>query len=604
MAGKVHFDCFEVDLDSGQLYKRGARVKLREKSFQVLASLLEHPGEVVTREELYRRLWREEVFVDFDNNLNAAIARLREALNDCADDPRFIETLPKHGYRFLGSVSCRMFPGRAPTTRLLVLPLVNLSGDQAEEYFSDAMTDEIITALANLAPEHLAVIARTTAMHYKGSHKDIARIARELNVDYVLEGSVRRNHDQVSINAQLIQASDQTHVFARGYNAEMHDIFELHNCITGDLALHIPTIVQAKREGADLPEHIRKRPTEDLAAYNQYIKGRYEMWKMTPEAMREAMRHFEAALMHDPRFALACNSLAELYWYLGLFGYAPSRETDRIGRSYVLRSLDADSSLADAHALLSFYPAKRDCPNEIDYYDWAEIQKEVALARKLDPTSCLVRLRHAMVLAELGKPEEAVAELELMLESDPLSLDARSWLTVMLYLSRRFDRAVEQARRNIEMEPEYFVPYDVAGQVYVSMKSFDESVAAFQKSIDHCPDLPMLQGWLGLALGLGGHTAEARTVLKHVRSIARERYVPPTCFAWIHLGLGDIDEAFVWLERAIDAPDRMIEPIKTYPFLDPLRADPRFTALLRKMNLEIQDQPEMHAEGLKRTSVF
>jgi len=282
MAGKVHFDCFEVDLDSGQLYKRGVRVKLREKSFQVLASLLEHPGEVVTREELYRRLWREEVFVDFDNNLNAAIARLREALSDSADYPRFIETLPRHGYRFLTGVSAAIqdkASAPARRNRLLVLPFVNLSGDQSEEYFSDAMTDEMITALANLAPEELSVIARTTAMHYKGSHKDIARIARELNVDYVLEGSVRRNHDQVSINAQLIRASDQTHVFARGYNAEMHDIFELHNCITGDLALHIPTIVQAKREGADLPEHIRKKPTEDLAAYNQYMKGRYEMWK-------------------------------------------------------------------------------------------------------------------------------------------------------------------------------------------------------------------------------------------------------------------------------------------------------------------------------------
>ncbi len=589
MAGRVHFDCFEVDLDSGQLYKRGARVKLREKSFQVLASLLEHPGEVVTREELYRCLWREEVFVDFDNNLNAAIARLREALNDSADHPHFIETLPRHGYRFLACISDvtpATVGNSAQRNRLLVLPFVNLSGDQSEEYFSDAMTDEVITALANLAPDHLAVIARTTAMHYKRSHKDVARIARELHVDYVLEGSVRRNYDQVSINAQLIQASDQTHVFARGYNGEMRDIFDLHNSIAGDLAQHFPTIAKAMRDGVTRPDPVRRKPTEDLAAYNQYIKGRYEMWKMTPAATREAMRHFEAALAHDPMFALACNSLAELYWYLGLFGYAPSRETDRIGRSYVLRSLDADYSSADAHALLSFYPAKRDCPNEIDYYDWAEIQKEVALARKLDSTSCLVRLRHAMVMAELGKPEEAVAELELMLESDPLSLDARSWLTVMLYLSRRFDQALEQARRNIELEPDYFVPYDVAGQVYVSMQRFADSTDSFQKAVELSPDLPMLRGWLGLSLGLGGHTAEARAVLDHVRSIASKRYVAPTCFAWIHLGLGEINDAFIWLERAIDAPDRMIEPIKTYPFLDPLRADPRFKALLRKMNLE------------------
>lgn len=589
MAGRVHFDCFEVDLDSGQLYKRGVRVPLREKSFQVLASLLEHPGEVVTREELYRRLWQEEVFVDFDNNLNAAIARLREALSDSVDRPRFIETLPKHGYRFLRTVSetprpeARTTPSR---TRLVVLPFINLSGDPSQEYFSDALTDEVITALANLAPRRLAVIARTTAMRYKGSHKDVARIGRELNVDYVVEGSVRRNQDHVSINVQLIQTRDQTHLFAQQYIAEMHDIFNLNSRIAEALARGIPTMADAMRHGLIRPECVQRKPTEDLAAYNQYIKGRYEMWKMTPEATKEAMRHFEAALAQDPTLAPACNSLAELYWYQGLFGYAPSRVTDRVGRSYVLRSLEVDSASPDAHALLSLYPAKRDCPGEIDYYDWEQIQKEVTKARTLDPTSRLVRLRYAMVQAELGRPEEAVEELELMLESDPLSLDARSWLSVMLYLSRKFDQALEQARRNMEMEPEYFVTYDVAGQVYLSMRRFEESAATFQRAIELCPNLPTLRGWLGLSLGLGGHTAEARAVLDYIRSIACERYVSPTCFGWIHLGLGDIDEAFIWLERAIDAPDRMIEPIMTYPFLDPLRGDPRFAALLRKMNLE------------------
>ncbi|MGA8865605.1 MAG: winged helix-turn-helix domain-containing protein, partial [Candidatus Sulfotelmatobacter sp.] len=213
MPNMVRFAGYEVDLSAGQLYKHGVKISLREKSFQVLVSLLEHPREVVTREDLRRQLWRDGVFVDFDNNLNTAIARLREALCDSADHPRLIETLPKRGYRFLESVSeLPLTPEKrtAKRARLIVLPFVNLSGDPAEECFSEAMTDEIITEFARLAPEQLAVIARTTAMHYKGSQKDVARIGRELGVDYVVEGSVRRMEDQAGVNVQLIQVSDQT----------------------------------------------------------------------------------------------------------------------------------------------------------------------------------------------------------------------------------------------------------------------------------------------------------------------------------------------------------------------------------------------------------
>lgn len=202
MPNLVRFGYYEVDLCAGQLLRHGMKVRLRDQSFQVLAALLEHPGEVVTREELRRRLWHEEVFVDFDNNLNAAVGHLREALNDSADDPHFIETLPKRGYRFLGTVSeppLSLPAAPLKRARLVVLPFLNLSGDSAQEYFSDAMTDEVITELAAWAPEQLAVIARTTAMRYKGCRKDVSRIARELSVDYVVEGGVRRNHERVYV---------------------------------------------------------------------------------------------------------------------------------------------------------------------------------------------------------------------------------------------------------------------------------------------------------------------------------------------------------------------------------------------------------------------
>jgi TolB-like protein/Flp pilus assembly protein TadD len=590
MPNLVRFGAYEVDLAAGQLSKRGVKINLRGQSFQVLASLLEHPGEVVTREELRQRLWHGDVFVDFDNNLNTAIARLRQALCDSPDRPRFIETLPKRGYRFIGNVfplsSSSAVPRPVRRPRLVVLPFVNLSGDPAQEYFSDAMTDEIITALAGLTLERLAVIARTTAMHYKGSRKDIAQIGRELNADCVVEGAVERANDHVTLNLQLIQAADQTHLFAQKYDAPMRDIFSLHHTVARALASHVPLIADAMRAGVVLPEHARRKPTEDLAAYNEYIKGRYHIYRLTAEGTMEAKRHFEAALARDPAFALACNALSELYWYLGLVGFAPSRETDPVGRSYALRALEIDSTSADAHALLSFYPQKRDCPEAIDWYNWEQILKDVARARQLDPTSRLVRLRYAMVQAELGFPDEAVAELERALESDPLDFDVNAWLVIMLYLAGHSDQALQRAMRVLDLEPEHFVTYDVLGQVYLAMQRFDESAAAFRKGVELSGELPLMLGWLGLSSGLSGHTSEARAALERLHLLAGQRYVAPTPFAWTYVGLGNTDEAFKWMERAVDAPDRMMEAIKTYPFLDPLRTDPRFAALLRKMNLE------------------
>jgi TolB-like protein/Tfp pilus assembly protein PilF len=588
MSNIVRFGGYEVDLPAGQLYKHGVKISLRDKSFQVLAALLEHPGEVVTREDLRRRLWREEVFVDFDNNLNTAIARLREALCDSADHPRFVETLPKHGYRFLGSVSETLREpekGTAKRARLVVLPFLNLSGDQTQDYFSDAITDEIITALAGLAPEQLAVIARTTAMHYKGTQKDVSGIGRELGVDYVVEGGVHRTEDRVSINLQLIQVSDQTHLFAKKYDTQMPDIFGLYRGIANAIVHHVPPIANAMRDGLTLREDTRRKPTDNLAAYNEYIKGRYEMWSMTPEGTAKAKRHFEAALARDPDFALACNSLAEIYWYMGFWGYAPCKQTDPLGRSYVLRAIAIDGRSADTHVLLSFYPNRRNGHDEIDYYDWAEIQKHLAHARELDPDSRAARVRYAAIQAMFGHIEEAVAELERALELDPLSLHVRAWLAIVLYLGRQYDRALEQVLRALDLEPEHFVPYFQLGHVYLGMQRFDESAAALRKGVEVSRELPHMLGLLGLSLGLGGHTLEAQAVLDRLRALARQRYVPPTCFAWASLGLGDVDQAFLWMERAIDAPDRMMEPIKSYPFLDPIRGDPRFAVLLLKMNL-------------------
>jgi TolB-like protein len=582
----VRFAGYEVDLSAGQLHKHGVKISLREKSFQVLVSLLEHPGEVVTREDLRRQLWREDVFVDFDNNLNTAIARLREALCDSADHPRFIETLPKRGYRFLKSVSeLPLTPEKrtAKRARLIVLPFVNLSGDPAEEYFSEAMTDEIITEFARLAPAQLAVIARTTAMHYKGSQKDVARIGRELGVDYVVEGGVRRTGDQAGANVQLIQVSDQTHLFAKKYDAALDDIFNMQRRVALDIAGRIGVAPEPGNIGAGAAVSVGltvRKPTENLTAYNEYIQARYLMGKTTKEGLASAKQHLETAIACDPEFALAYDALAEVYWYLGYFGFMRPREAFAVGIVHALRAIEIDNTRAETHALLGQF-------HKTVEYNWPEVHREMALALQLDPTSPLVRLRYAVSwLMPQGRMEEAAAEVEFALQSDPLSLFLRTWWTLMLLIGHQQERTLEAARQVLELDPAAYWAHLAIGSTYRDQGIFEKAIAAYRRAMEASGESPPTMGWLGLTLGLSGNASEARALLERLYREAAQRYVPPTSLAWIHLGLGEIDAAFEWLNRAVDECDQLLMAIKSFTFLNPIRGDLRFVALLRKMNLE------------------
>ena len=594
MSTVVRFDGYEADLGSGELRKRGIRIGLREQSFQVLTALLEHPGQVVTREHLQDLLWHGKIFVDFDNNLNAVVAHLREVLNDSAEHPRFIETLPRRGYRFIADVH-RLPPAgaeaKASRARLVVLPFVNLSGDPAQEYFSDAMTDEIITTLASLAPEQLAVIARTTAMHYKGSHKDVGRIGRELNVDYVVEGGIRRDNDHTAINVQLIQASDQAHLFARKYEVGLRDIFHMHGSIAEDIAIHIgaPAVAEEVR-GRLTWARRRRQPTENLAAYNEYVQGRYLAERLIPEDMAKAKQHFEAAIERDPEFALAHMALADLYSWLGYKGCMRPRDAYAIGFPYAVRAAELDDTLAEAHAVLAEYHKQLD-------YDWPAAEREMAKALQLNRTSPFVRFCNALViLMPHNRMDEAVAELEGALESDPLSTGTRCWLGIMLLLARNYDRGIDEARVMFELEPNSCWPPFITGIAH-RQKYFEESlrgnvrpdfaekaIAGHRRAVELAPGAEHLLAWLGFALGVCGRKAEARAVLEQFQR--SERYILPTSVAHVHLGLGEIDAAFEWFDRAVEERDQNMMPILSYAHFDPLRADPRFAALLRKMNLK------------------
>ena len=473
----------------------------------------------------------------------------------------------------------------------MVLPFVNLSGDPAQEYFSDAMTDELITALASLVPEQLAVIARTTAMRYKGSHKDVARIGRELNVDYVVEGGSAHDNDHTAINVQLIQTSDQVHLFARRYEAGLRDIFHVQSSVAQDIATHIGAPGVADEVHARLSwARSRRKPTENLSAYNEYIQGRYLAERLIPEEMAKAKQHFEGAIGRDPEFALAHMALADLYSWLGYKGYMRPRDAYAIGVTYALRAVEIDDTLAEAHAVLAEYHKQLD-------YDWPAAEREMARALELNRTSPFVRFCHALViLMPHNRIDEAVAELEGALESDPLAVGTRCWLGIMLLLAREYDRAIDEARVMLELEPNSCWPPFITGIAY-RQKYFEESVrgnvrpdfaekaiAGHRRAVELAPGADHLLAWLGFALGVCGRKAEARAVLEQFQR--SERYILPTNFAHVHLGLGEIDAAFEWFDRAVEERDQNMMPILSYAHFDPLREDPRFAALLRKMNLE------------------
>ncbi len=557
----MRFADFEADLRACRLRKHGIRLKLFKQSFDVLAVLLEHTGNVVTREELRRRLWPDDVLVDFENNLNTAVARLREALGDTAGEPRFIETIPRCGYRFLAPVSAASKP------RLLVLPFVNLSGDPTQEYLSDAVTEELISVLANVAPDRLAVIARTTAIRYKRHAARVAKIAQELALDYVVEGSVLRSVERITANIQLIRAADETHLWANRYDAGMGEAFALVSAAAKAIAAQLGISTSAAA-----------RATVDPLAYDLYCKGRYHMFRATPDHMAQAKQYFEQAVARSPEFALAYDSLAELYFYQGFLGFVTPRQSCPAGMYHALRALEIDNKLGETHALVGLYA-------KLLNYDYPEMTRRIAQARDLSPASPLVRTRYAMSLLLPGRVEEAIAELEYALESDPQSPFVRFWLATTLWLARRYEEALQQARILSEVDPGGHLSHFAAGFCYREQRRFDEAIAAHSRAVEISGGSPLMMGWLGLALGQGDRREEARAVLDRLHQIAQVAYVPPTSFAWTHLGLGEVDEAFVWMDRAIEGRDHMMTPIKTYPFFDPLRSDPRFVTLLEKMNL-------------------
>jgi len=634
----VRFGTYEVCLQSGEVRKAGLRIRVQRQPLKLLEILLEHPGEVVTREELRSRVWPNESFGDFDQALNIAIGKLRSALGDSTENPRFIETLPKRGYRFIADVSIldtgarpkrpassaadlpgsqekktepgpklqgaglavspqpRLWltrrvtvalalvlslliffawlfrsGGRAPAgiRSLAVLPLESLSGDASQNYFADGMTDELITDLAQISA--LRVISRTSVMAYKGARKPLPQIARELNVDAMVEGTVLRSGDQVRITAQLIEASTDKHLWSQSYEGELRDTLALQNRVAGAIADQIRISLTPQEQTA-----LKNAKVVNPEAYESYLKGRYFWNKRTADGFKVALAYFNQAIEEDPKYAQAYSGLADTYVLLGdwEYGVMAPKEAYPKAKAAATRALELDNSLSDAHTSLASL-------GMFDW-DWQSAGKEFRRAIELNPGYATAHQWYAWHLNLLGRQREAIAEIRKAESLDPLSLIISADTADLLFVARRYDESIQQSRKTLEMDPNFAIAHFELSQTYLQKSMYSEAIAELQRAIELSGGSTTFTSNLAYAYAASERRNEAVKILNDLTSRSNGSSDAAE-IALIHAGLGEKDQAMAWLEKAFS--ERFIPSILLRPGFDPLRSDPRFQNLVHRIGL-------------------
>jgi len=457
--------------------------------------------------------------------------------------------------------------------RIAVLPLTNISPEAKDEYFADGMTEELISTLSKIG--RFRVIARTSVMRYKDSRKDIAAIGRELKVGTILEGSVRRADDKLRITAQLIDVRRQEPIWTEDYDRELKEVFTIQS----DIAQRVAAALQAELPAGD-KRRIEKKPTENLAAYTSYLKGRFFWNKRTTESLRRGMAYFEQAIAQDPAYALAYAGLADSYALLGTveYGGLAAKEAIPKARAAAEKALALDEQCAEAHASLA----------NIRYtyeWDWPGAEREFKRAFVLNPNYTIARYWYAHYLAARGRLDEAMVEIRLAQELDPLSLIINTTVGMVFYFRRQPDRAIEQLRQTLEIDPNFVAAQLQLGVFYVQQQRFDEAIAEFQKAINLVGENPITLALLGNAYAASGKRRETLAILAKLQQPSLRPFVSPFYLALVYLGLDEKDRAFEWLEKAYEERANYLIYLKVEPLFDSLRSDPRFTALLKKVGL-------------------
>ena len=568
----IHFGIFDVDFRAGELRRRGVKVKLQEQPLQILQILLESPGEVVTREELQQRIWPADTFVDFDHGLNNAIRRLREGLGDSADTPRYVETVARRGYRFIGSLVAPNPATAIPA--IAVLPLENLSHDPEQEYFADGLTDALITNLAKIGS--LRVISRTTAMHYKGTRRPLSEIVRELKVDKIVEGAVQRSGDRVRISAQLIDAATDTHLWAESYESDVRDVLGLQARITKAIAVEIQVQLTPREQA-----HLAYNRQVNRDAYEAYLKGRYHWYKRTAAGLSKASEYFERAIEIDPNYAAAYAGLADTAATAAFWGFVPPEHAFGRSKAAALKALLLDETMAEPHAALGFGLQHFD-------FDLASAEREFRLCIQLSPGYSIGHMWYGAFLCAAARFEESFAQARLAIQLDPLSVIVR-WATSHYFVhGRSYDAAMEQARTAIEIDPNLPMSRMIMGIVSEVHGDYKLAIAEFQEAVRLSGGTPLQLALLARAYGCAGQMEHGHRVLADLRALGKQSYVMPYWLGLAYAGLNEKDEALRWLNEGCANHAAWMTYLGVDPRWDSLRSDSRFQDLLRRMNFPAQ----------------
>ena len=614
----TRFGPFDVNLRAGELRKHGLKIKLQQQPFRILALLLEHPGEVVTREELRQAIWPADTFVDFDEGLDATIYKLRNALGDSSEKPRFVETLPRRGYRFIAPVEevvpktsrvrnpltfvgvltaavLALFLGlnlaglrdrllrRSSERRirsLLVLPLRNLSGDPSQDYFVDGMTDALITNLSKISA--LRVISHTSVNHFKGTKKPLHEIAAELQVDAVVEGSVEREADRVRITANLVQAFPEKHLWAESYDRDLRSILDLESEVARTIADQIRITVT--------PEELRRMAvseTVDPEAHELYLKGAFYNNKWTKEGFERGIEYFNRALEKDPRNARAYAELAVAYGGLGIYGDIKGYPKQKAAS---LKALEIDGTLADAHTTLAWAKFTLD-------WDAAGAEQEFRRAIELNPSDARAHAWYGTFLALRGRVEDSLRQVKSARELDPLSLANTSTATfVVHYDARDYDKAIQVCREALDLDPNFLPAHWRLVQVYERTGKLGKALEVQQRAAALAGEDRRVAREVNL---LRKAYAEKGARGYWVQRMELFRANDPRYqinVAKVYERLGNKDEAFRWLDTAFkDHVPYLVWDVPENPDLDGLRSDPRYTDLVRRLGPS-SGIPRVHAK--------
>lgn len=623
-ARRLRFDDFELDVRAGQLRKRGARLRLQGQPLQVLAVLLNRAGEVVTREELRSQIWSADTFVDFDHSLHNAIARIREALGDSAETPRYIETLPRRGYRFMAPVEREgaqvpptsgesVRPGEVPVAlglgkhhplvttflallvtafavwlartgthptsaaprlnSIAVLPLSNLSGDPSEEFFADGMTDQLITDLAKVGS--LRVVSRTSVIRYKGTKKGLPEIARELNVDAIVEGSVIRSGQRVRVTAQLLQAPTDRHLWAETYDRDLGDVLKLQGEVADAIARQVRAQLTPQQQA-----QLRRADVVNPAAYDSYLKGRlYFTTEFTkPSSLKKAQQDFEESIQKDPNFALAYAGLADTYVFLAYSGALQRDTAYRSAKEALAKAQELDDSIGEAHDTLGVLSWRFD-------WNWDAAEREFNRAIALAPSYSCAHEDRAIFLGFLGRRDEALAEIAKINQLD-YSFSSAESETATYYLLRDYPELIEASRRSLLLDRNDWSQHYFLGLGYEATVKLREAISEYQKALQLSDGSQRPAVALAHAISAAGEKAKADKILRDLERKSKEIPVPPYTMATLYANLGDSDKAFEFLEKAYSEKSLDLSFwLKSDLLLDSLRPDPRFQTILRRLGL-------------------